>query len=332
MVVKMTKHLKTVKASLIMGILLLSAVSLFTSPTVADRAISFKSYVDFEYDTSALNEPLAISVSVSIPITVKYWTNIPDIFMKIPYPFNNYILFGSRIAPMQTIHLEVLNIPDWANIYISAPDILTDIPFEGDGLVEIETNLILSSRIGAPAESYRIDIKATWDSIKRLDGNSYQESIEFTPAYLPIFTISVSDPSINVTPNEKTTVPIGVKNQANKASVITPFIKNNLSDFSFEFNPSEMQLDKDETGTFNLEIVSSSDFKGKQRIEIEFAIEQYPLRSNSASMTSSVFIDLYYEPEITEEDEFNLYLIFGVVLLIAVILSFILGRYRFSKK
>ncbi len=61
-------------------------------------------------------------------------------------------------------------------------------------------------------------------------------------------------------------------------------------------------------------------------------MEQYPYRSNSASMTSSVFIDLYYEPEITEEDEFNLYLIFGVVLIIAVILSFILGRYRFSKK
>ena len=58
-------------------------------------------------------------------------------------------------------------------------------------------------------------------------------------------------------------------------------------------------------------------------------MEQYPYRSNSASMTSSVFIDLYYEPEISEEDDdFSIYLIFGVVLLIAIIISFIIGRYR----
>ncbi len=312
---------------------LFSPMAISTDLAQQSKKITFKSYVDFEYDTSALNEPLAIDVSVLIPITIKYWTNIPDMFKKIPFPFNNMILFGSMIGPMQTIHLEVLDPPNWANIYLSSPDILTDIPFDSDGKVEIETNLILSLRIEAPAVSYRIDIKATWDSIKRLVGNSYQESIEFTPAYLPLLTISVSDPTINVTPDKKTIFPIEVTNSANKISSIKPSIADNLSDFSIEFNPSEMQLDKDETGTFNLEIVPSSDFQGNKTLQIDFIMEQYPYRSYSASMTSSVFIDLYYEPEITEEDdEFNIYLIFGVVLLIAVVLSFILGRYRFSKK
>jgi len=49
---------------------------------------------------------------------------------------------------------------------------------------------------------------------------------------------------------------------------------------------------------------------------------------DSASMTSSVFIDLYYEPEDTEDDDFNLYVIFGIVLLIVIISFFIFIRYK----
>lgn len=311
---------------------LFSPMAISTDLAQRSKIITFKSYVDFEYDTSALNEPLAIDVTVSVPITIKYWTNIPNIFKKIPFSFNNFFLFGSFIAPMQTIHLEVLDTPDWANIYISSPEILTDIPYDGDGPVEIETNLIIAPRIDAPAESYRIAIKATWDSIKRLDGNSYQEAIEFTPQYLPGFSVTVSNCSVNTPSDKKTTIPIKVTNSANKISSIKPSIADNLSDFSIEFNPPDLELDIGETGTINLEVVPSSDFQGNKTLQIDFIMEQYPYRSNSVSMTSSVFIDLYYEPEITEEDEFNLYLIFGVVLIIAVILSFILGRYRFSKK
>jgi len=242
------------------------------------------------------------------------------------------ILFGSVIGPMQTIHLEVLDPPEWANIYISSPDVLTDIPFEGDEPVEIETNLILAPGVDATAESYRIGIKATWDSFKRLDGNSYQESIEFTPQYHPGFSVTVSNRSVNTPPDKKTIIPIKVTNSANKISSIKPSIADNISDFFIKLNPPDIILAFGETGTINLEVVPSSDFQGNKTLQIDFIMEQYPYRSNSASMTSSVFIDLYYEPEITEEDEFNLYLIFGVVLIIAVILSFILGRYRFSKK
>jgi len=219
-----------------------SPMAISTDLAQRSKIITFKSYVNFEYDTSALNEPLAIDVSVSIPIKIKYWTNIPDVFRIIPFPLNNLILFGSVIGPMQTIHLEVLDPPEWANIYISSPDVLTDIPFEGDEPVEIETNLILAPGVDAPAESYRIDIKATWDSIKRLVGNSYQESIEFTPAYTPRFSILVTNRSVNTPPDKKTIFPIEVTNSANKISSIKPSIADNLSDFSIEFNPPDSRI------------------------------------------------------------------------------------------
>lgn len=289
----MIKHLKAVKASIIMGILLLSAVSLFTSPTVAAKAISFKSYVDFEYDTSALNEPLAIDVSVSIPIKIKYWTNIPDMFKKIPFPLNNMILFGSMIGPMQTIHLEVLEPPEWANIYISSPDILTEIPFDSDGIVEVETNLILSPRIEAPAESYRIDIKATWDSIKRLDGNSYQESIEFTPSFIPTIQITPETPIRTVGPHESIIFNIHIKNLGNKITRVTPKLIGVDDKWTPTINPPDYEIGPNQENTFTFSIITPYDFGWHNeygRFEIEFLSEVYPYRLDAASHTESIYL------------------------------------------
>lgn len=232
------------------------------------------------------------------------------------------------IGPMQTIHLEVLDIPDWANIYISSPDILIDIPFEGDGPVEITTILIISLRVEAPAESYRISIKATWDSFKRLDGNSYQESIEFTPQYRPGFSVTGSNRSVNTPPDKKTIIPIEVKNVGNKLSRITPSIVFHLSNFSIKLNPSLLDLAIDETGTINVEVKPPSNFQGNRTVQIDFAIEQFPKREDSPVGTYSIDINLYYEPEYTEEDDLNLYVIFGIVFIIIIISFLIFGRYR----
>ena len=276
-----------------MGILLMSAFTIFTSPPVAAKAISFKSYVDFEYDTSALNDPLAIDVSVSIPITIKYWTNIPDMFKKIPFPFNNMILFGSMIGPMQTIHLEVLDPPKWANIYLSSPDILTDIPFYSDGKVEIETNLILSPRIEAPAESYRIDIKASWDSIKRLDGNSYQESLEFTPSFIPTIQITPETPIRTVGPHESVIFNIHIKNLGNKITRVTPDLIGVDDKWTSTINPPNYEIGPNQESTFTFSIITPYDFGWHNeygRFEIEFLSEVYPYRSGAASNTESIYL------------------------------------------
>ena len=189
--------LKSIKTGIMLFVLISSIMTFLPNTeiskaddTESPRMISFNSYMDISYDLTPLNDPLAIDVSVTIPITIDYWTNIPDFFRAIPFPINYLILFGQSIGPMQKIHLEVLNTPDWANIYITSQDVLTDIPFYGDGRYEIETNLVLSPRVEAPAVSYRIDVKASCDSIKRLSGFSYQESIEFTPSFIPTIQIS----------------------------------------------------------------------------------------------------------------------------------------------
>ena len=79
----MTKHLRTVKASLILGILIISALAVFCTPVSAERPIMFNSYISFEYDASVLNDPLEIDVSITIPFTVKYETDIPEQFLDV---------------------------------------------------------------------------------------------------------------------------------------------------------------------------------------------------------------------------------------------------------
>ena len=168
--------------------------------------ISFNSYVDMEYNTTLLNEPLEIGYH-TLPINISYWTNIPDFFRKIPFPINYLILFGQAIGPLQKIHLEILDAPDWANVYISSPDVLTDIPYKSEGKKIRRVNLIISLNLEAPPELYKLDIEVSCDQIKRLNGFSYQESIFFTPQYFPCITTECKSEN-RVMPGQTIHIPI----------------------------------------------------------------------------------------------------------------------------
>jgi hypothetical protein len=142
--------------------------------------ISYNSYLDLEINITALNEPIQINQSVIVPITIEYWTNIPDFFLKIPFRIRNYFLFGNIISPLQTIYLKVLNIPSWVNICFDASFIIISIPFSGD-IKDVTINMIITITNEVPKESYCIDIIAECDDIKRLSGCDIQSTICFTP-------------------------------------------------------------------------------------------------------------------------------------------------------
>ena len=142
--------------------------------------ISYNSYLDLDINITDLNEPIPINRSVIVPIAVEYWTNIPEFFLKLPFRIRNYFLFGSFIGPLQAINLDVLNIPDWANIYIDTSYILIGIPYSGE-VNDVSVNLIINITNDAPKEMYCIDIIAECDDIKRLNGADIQLVICFTP-------------------------------------------------------------------------------------------------------------------------------------------------------
>ena len=244
------------------------------------------------YDPSILNEPLQIDRAVSIPINVTYWTDIPDGLTKLPYPFNWLFLYGNIIAPMQKIHLKLLETPTWANIYFSSNELIVNIPSEGQGKTEISTDLIISPRVEAPAESQRISIQITCEEIGRISAYTFQKDIPFTPSFIPTIAIEIDNPIRTVGPHQSVSFKIIVKNQGNKITRVTPDIT--LDDkWTTTINPPNYEINPNQEATFTFSLITPYDFGWHNeygRFEISFLAEVYPYQSSSATNTESIYI------------------------------------------
>ncbi len=290
----MKTHLKTVKASIIIGILFISIIPIIITnkPVTAARLISFHSYMDLTYDPTILNKPLQIDVAVAVPVQVQFWTDIPDIFSK-GWPFNFLFLFGSSIVPMQQIHLELLESPSWANIYFSSPDLIVDIPFESEGKKLINATLIISPKIEAPAESQRISIKATINSLKRLGGFTFQKEIPFTPSFIPTISIEIDNPIRTVGPHQSVSFKIIVKNMGNKITRVTPTLIGADSRWTPTINPPNYEIYPKQESSFSFALITPYDFGWHNeygRFEVSFKAEVYPYISNSAMSNESIYL------------------------------------------
>ncbi|MBS3778427.1 MAG: hypothetical protein KGY50_03945 [Candidatus Thermoplasmatota archaeon] len=300
----MISDLKTVKAFSIIVIILFSSITIsLINPeskvvdTAEAQLITFNSYMDFQYDTAPLSKPLEIDVSVSMQLTVRFWTDIPKVFGRIPFPLNNLILFGQSVGPMQRIRFEVLNPPDWANIYISSPDVLLDIPLDSPDSDEKYSygtvTLIVSPKIEAPATSQKIQIEATCEQIGKLKGTSRQETIEFTPSFIPTVQINVEEPVRTVGPHESVNFNVNVKNEGNKITRITPDVVTNADDWNPTINPPQVEVAPNSDSTFTFSIVSPFEFGWHNEFktfEIKIRSEVYPYRSAAANNTQSIYL------------------------------------------
>ena len=294
----MIQHLKTVKMSLIIGILLLSVITLIPhheTTVKAQKAISFHSYLEITYDISPLNQPLQIDVAISIPVTVKFWTDIPSVFAlkSIRFPFSNLFLFGAPIGPEQQIHLEINNQPTWANVYFSSPDILADIPFEGETPVNKTVNLIISPKVEAPAEPQSLDITASSQTLKRLNGFSQSINIPFTPSFIPTIAITMDEPIRTVGPHQSVNFNIQITNSGNKITRVTPVIIGADSAWTPTINPPQFEIQPNQANTFTFSIITPFDFGWHNqygRFEINFDAQVYPFVSGSPTSNQSVYV------------------------------------------
>ena len=290
MVKEMTKNLKAVKASLIISILILSVIAIFTpvsTVSAADRIklFSFNSYIDIVYDPAPLNEDLQIEKSINIPLTIKYKTDIPERFLPLmPWQLKNIILYGSMIGPMQKIHIEVVDSPDWADIYISQPDNFANIPDETTE-VEITTSLVISPYEDAPAKPASIVLQVETETIGRINGVTFKETVPFTPSFIPTVSLSTDKPIRTIGPHESVNFEITVRNNANKKIRVTPKIVGDYSDWTPTINPSFDDIEAGQERVFTYSIIAPFDFGWHNEIEsfeIDFTAQIFPLREEAA--------------------------------------------------
>ncbi len=294
--------------------------------------ITYRSYVRIEIDTSLANNPLPLGKSTTLPLTITYSTDISTNFLKfVPSGIRNKFLFGSRVAPTQTIHLEIEDVPSWADIYVSEEDTEVDIPFD-DEIKEVETNLIISLNEDAPAFGYMIKIIATCSTIGRLSGCEIQAILTFTPNYNPCITISGED-TITLMQNETRNITMSVTNCGNKISRVTPIIVINSTEIAYNITPSFQDIGIDNSSSFTLKITPSKSIQGNETIEIIFNTAPYPTGSFANENNDSFFVKTTMIP-IDENDESLLPIlaIAGIIVVCVILLIFLNKKYNIFKR
>jgi len=289
----MTKHLRAIKVSLIIGILLISTITVFTAGIFKENTVSaqmlplfsFNSYIDIEYDPTPLNEDLSIEKSTNVQLTVKYRTDIPEKFLWwLPiWQIRNLILYGTMIGPMQKIHIEIVDKPDWADIYIAQPDTYVEIPNQGT-VVEETTSLVISPREEAPAVPQSIVLRVSCLAIGRIKAIEYEETVAFTPSFVPTITIIPENPTRTVGPRASVEYKISVKNNANKKIRVTPQLGNVASKWTPTINPPFNDIAPAGQEDFIFSIYTPYDFGWHNEIEsfqIDFIAQIFPLRTEA---------------------------------------------------
>jgi hypothetical protein len=293
----MKTSLRKVKATLILGMLLMSAIPFLATHSTAqetkNRAISFPTYLDLQFNATVLNQPLAIDRAITVPITVYIWTEIPDLkilgTLLLKWPF----LFGTPIGPNAQIHLEILNPPDWATIYFSTTDLLTNYPSKTDGKVPVLTSLIISPKYEAPAEAQELKIQLSIPTIKRVNGFSTTVSIPFTPSFNPTVEISAENPIRTVGPHESVTFTIAIQNVGNKITRVTPTIVGVDSTWTPTINPPQVEIPPSQQSTFSFSIITPYNFGWHNeygRFQVNFKSEIYPYQANSPTSNQSIYL------------------------------------------
>lgn len=178
----MAKKFKTMKASLITGILLIGVIAAFVP---SSSAAIFKLQGNI---TASIGGPDRIVTpngeQLRIPVTIGY--AISGVGTDIVY------FAGQKVR----IKVEVVEMPEWASISVPIPEILLDI---STSFLYDTINIGIDVNENAPAmASDNIKILITADELKGLGGGVSKVTygpirIDFKPQFIPILSVNVKN-------------------------------------------------------------------------------------------------------------------------------------------
>ena len=215
----MRSNFRTFKASIIMFILLSSAMISFM-PSTSAKLITYESVLELDYDQTVVNNATfqPDGPPVSIPITIKFKVELPKAFLE------NIVL---RLLFLQTfiitsarVKLTVLNDPDWAAVSITNPNPYVDISTE---FMKAETSVVVAPHDDAPAEGFKLSLKAETDPLlnNHVPSRDAYLDIVFQPGYYPLIDVQTENPSRVVGPQDTATFIIKITNHGNKQTLVT---------------------------------------------------------------------------------------------------------------
>jgi hypothetical protein len=140
--------------------------------------ITYPSAISITFNLESVNHPLVREVAYSIAGTIGYKVEVPDWLLNSNFwLLKNWYLFHSSVSPGMIINLSTENVPTWARIYFSSPNIIVAISNEYQ---TIPINLIVFIHDEAPSGPFTFNATAKTPQIHRIQSSTCTVSITLT--------------------------------------------------------------------------------------------------------------------------------------------------------
>ena len=308
----MTKHFRTIKASIIMGILLVSVFAAFTPTTSAGTLIKMSSYVNIYWAANETQRPVIPRGEMrQLDLTITYAVTRAAILSQLAF-----LIYQGRQV---NIKVEITDTPPWCTANLKAGTVTTSIKPEES---ELFTTLTLRIDNDAPAfGAGYVKIKASVDKIGMIDPYTQEYSLEFTPAYLPMINAQLPEGnSMKIGPLDTATFPIEVTNMGNARTRIFFEIENIPEDW-IAVVTDDITLDEAEgsSGTAYLTIKPPKGF-GYHYDEESIRVIMTPARAEDIqNRGESSYVTVIVESRGFSTPGFEAILFIGALLAVALI-------------
>lgn len=330
----MTKNFRSLKTTLLIGLLLISIFAAMAPSASAGKIVKLSSVVNVEWGDQ-FDEPIVPRQDlVKLDLNVEYKITKGWILAGFVYNF---------LAEKQVdIKLEIVDSPPWCECSLTQGTLTTSLPKDINESQNLSTKLVVSVNPDAPAfVQGSIKINASVEPIKGLfgfrdiiDGYSKEFDISLQPGYLPLFS---AEPSINGTleipPYNETIIPINITNDGNAKTTIFAEIVEAPENWTVSIQNITLEA-FGATGKTNLKVFADHKFD-VETIKIKFTpayFDDSSLNGSAEIITLSFENDGSYveEDEKLEIDSTMLIVILTVILAIILIIA-VISKLRKSK-
>jgi hypothetical protein len=141
----------------------------------------YNSFIEITYNESQLEDPISpFDLSVVIPIDVIFSTDVPSYYRKF-WPINSLILFRQLPFPVQIIQMNITNMPDTVDVYLTSTAIYVhDIPFKSEEPEYLITTLVIVQKIESRGKTFTINLSASCNNLGRIKGTNTSIPITFS--------------------------------------------------------------------------------------------------------------------------------------------------------
>lgn len=319
--------------TMIILFIIICTLGIFTTTVSAEATngssfFSFDSMVEASYDVSVLNETLEIGQTVTLPVNLRYTTEVPANFLRFfPKVVKNFLLYGATDVPQQTIIVEITQFPDWLNITAENLSFTTTMPSQNTPS-ELETTLDITPLSIPNPKNYEITLTVTSESIGRINGLNKEIEMQFTPSFSPRGVINTDqEKTIKLSYENDTKTSFQIESKANTLTRVTPYIEEVPANISISFYPKYQDVYWEKTATFYMELIPDGGFKNNASINISATLQSYPLANfPSVDITEPLIYTLDAPPAEQEGLTLNPFLILSIILIGIIIVLVLYGR------